>query len=91
MWDSNDSLNRLSMLSMAGSFYDCVETAVFVCRILNSSDSTVSLMKRIFTAGDVTFTGFFVGVDVAGVMVFYSILKFVFGWGLKRRTLYRNE
>lgn len=83
-WSSYDSLGGLNMLGMSRSFYDSVETAVFVYGVLDSSDSTVSFVERVFSVGYITFTGFFVGVNVTGVLISNSVFELVMGWSLKK-------
>lgn len=80
---SNDSLSRLSVLSMSRPFDNSVETAMFVYGVLDNSNSTVSFMEGVFTMSNVTFTGFFVGVDVTGVMILYTVFECVLSWCLK--------
>lgn len=77
-----DGLSVTGMTGMTGSFDYCVESAVFVYAVFNSSDGSIGFVEGVFTVGNVSFAGFFVGVDVTSLVVFYTVCKVVFGWCL---------
>lgn len=86
----NFLLDDLRMSSVPFPDHNSIESVLLVGGIFNNTSRTIGFLQRIFPLDGVTVTRFLLRFNITGMMVFYGVVKLIFGRSLCdiKKTIY---
>lgn len=88
---SMDDRSVFWVISMSTTFYDSVETVVWISGVFNDTDGTVWFLQGIFSLNGITDTGFVLLFLITGMVIGDTVFEIVMSWSLERVTFLEIE